>query len=320
MPTLRHDRPAPPRHGLGPAFRTALSNVSAGRHPDGGTDDLIIPIRFLFLRPVTLTDRQVIGLFLHRYVLLLVACCVVPTLWFQLGREDGRPVLAAFVTLGQLILTAGVVLALLLLWGRFAARRPGAAVHTSPLILTGVLIATGTGIAASHIFGLDGLTDLRSAVVFVLLSTLMGELAAHFCTFFMLDRILADLDGGTPPVPHADAAPILPEPAPPRIVTVGQTDIPVDAIRSVSASGNRVQITLHSGREIVATTTFASVTDQLTPEDGIIISRSLWLSATTAPTPCRRAGELFLKIKDGPEFKVARPRRDAVAKWLAARG
>ncbi|MBU9697397.1 hypothetical protein GU927_005995 [Rhodobacteraceae bacterium HSP-20] len=279
-----------------------------------------IPVRLLFLGPFALTERQILGLFTHRYVLLLVFCCVVPTFWAQFSRDDGSSASIGLVTLFQLALATSVVLGLQLLWGRVVLHRGKGSVHLSPLILLGVIAAAGTGRAVSPLFGTDDLSDWRGFAILVLVGVATGELAAHFCARFMLEGILAELSGApaaaAPEEPRPAAAPLRPEP---RAILLGQTRIPVDALRSVQAAGNRVNATLRSGRVLTATTSFSSVTDQLAPQDGIAISRSVWLAATENPVPLRKAGELFLRLDDGSEWKVARPRRHDVQAWLESR-
>lgn len=227
--------------------------------------------------------------------------------WWDLPQFVIQQFVALLITIGAMFLVAGL---------QRGRSRP--VVHATPLIAAGLVVAlVGGELLAVRVGWADGL-DLTELLAVILFATMVCEVVASIAVNFLLPGILAELRAPDGPRAASDAVAqgIAPETL--RTVTVGPRTVLVRDILHVRAEGNYVDVTLRSGR-LFTLATLRSVVEQMPPEDGVMIHRSLWI-ATAAFAGYRRAGaDLHVKTVDGREFKVARSRHGELLPWLKAR-
>ena len=163
-------------------------------------------------------------------------------------------------------------------------------------------------------------------VLSYILSEVVAAIAVHFIVPTILVELRATLPEGVGQIvgatdqdvsqPNPDSERLLDLDRP--MLTVGDTKFPIATLLYARAEGNYVDLIMTTGRHF-ALATLASVTDQVQEVEGIMLSRSIWISAQ-AITGFRRDGKyVIVTTIDQREFRVARSRNAQVIPWLSAR-
>ena len=211
-----------------------------------------------------------------------------------------------------------------------SAKKTHIAVFVSPIIFLSILFsAVSTEFFLSLLrqqfhFSVPNL--LGWTVLSYILSEVVAAIAVHFIVPTILVELRATLPEGVGQIvgatdqdvsqPNPDSERLLDLDRP--MLTVGDTKFPIATLLYARAEGNYVDLIMTTGRHF-ALATLASVTDQVQEVEGIMLSRSIWISAQ-AITGFRRDGKyVIVTTIDQREFRVARSRNAQVIPWLSAR-
>jgi DNA-binding LytR/AlgR family response regulator len=96
---------------------------------------------------------------------------------------------------------------------------------------------------------------------------------------------------------------------------VADQQIPIERILRLTVESNYMEFFLKSGR-VYLPYTMKQALASLSPEQGCLIHRSIWLANDNFESYRREGMELIVRTTDGLEFRVARSRQSEALPWL----
>lgn len=146
---------------------------------------------------------------------------------------------------------------------------------------------------------------------------IIGVLGPHVVKRVPNDADSTPFDGGeNPDVSRSTAQQaVAPALALPNTLRVADQQIPIERILRLTVESNYMEFVLKSGRVYLPYTMKQALTS-LSPEQGCLIHRSIWLANDNFESYRREGMELIVRTTDGLEFRVARSRQSEVLPWL----
>jgi hypothetical protein len=229
----------------------------------------------------------------------------------------------------QLATTALTVLPLVVL-SQVRWKRDPQPIYLSVIFFLGWFCSYGGAELLVGHLGLPSNLNLLDLVLWSLLFTVISEFETAFIMGFLSPHVVRrapqendianiSLRNRTSPplVSIPEAAATAPElrPTQPNTLVVADQHIPIDRILRLTVESNYIEFVLTSGR-VYLPFTMKQALASLSPEQGCLIHRSIWLANDNFESYRREGMELMVRTTDGLEFRVARSRHGEVLPWL----